>query len=302
MVLPYTNDDLVVARRLIDAGAAAVMPLGAPIGSGHGHSESRQPAHPARTHHRSAADRGRGRGHRFRRRRGHGTGRRRRADEYRHRRSAGCRADGLSHAARRGSRPRKRSSPAACPRSSTPARPARWPAWCGKRAASVADAKQRIAFLDWIRGFACIGMFETHGYDSWLSESARHAKFFQLIAVGRNAAGAALSLFLRNFAGAGGGARAAEGRDGGPGRPQRNSARRGDLRIWAAVSRAGVSAGPALRSLDRPAARGHPQHHRHRHHAHGPGVLGRGAARERCRQNAPSAGMRCRAPCRESVT
>jgi len=36
IVLPYTNDDLIVARKLIDAGAAAVMPLGAPIGSGMG--------------------------------------------------------------------------------------------------------------------------------------------------------------------------------------------------------------------------------------------------------------------------
>ena len=36
VVMPYTNDDLVSARRLIDAGAAAVMPLGAPIGSGLG--------------------------------------------------------------------------------------------------------------------------------------------------------------------------------------------------------------------------------------------------------------------------
>src|ERR671937_2737736 len=36
VVLPYTNHDLVVARRLIDAGAAAIMPLGAPIGSGMG--------------------------------------------------------------------------------------------------------------------------------------------------------------------------------------------------------------------------------------------------------------------------
>jgi thiazole synthase len=35
-VLPYTNDDLIVARKLIDAGAAAVMPMGAPIGSGLG--------------------------------------------------------------------------------------------------------------------------------------------------------------------------------------------------------------------------------------------------------------------------
>src|SRR5271155_4511599 len=36
VVLPYTNDDVVNARKLIDAGAAAVMPLGAPIGSGLG--------------------------------------------------------------------------------------------------------------------------------------------------------------------------------------------------------------------------------------------------------------------------
>ena len=35
-VLPYTSDDLVTALRLEDAGAACVMPLGAPIGSGLG--------------------------------------------------------------------------------------------------------------------------------------------------------------------------------------------------------------------------------------------------------------------------
>jgi thiazole synthase len=36
IVLPYTNDDPVICRKLEDAGAAAVMPLGAPIGSGLG--------------------------------------------------------------------------------------------------------------------------------------------------------------------------------------------------------------------------------------------------------------------------
>src|SRR5450432_1705226 len=35
-VLPYTSDDIVFAKRLIDVGASAIMPLGAPIGSGLG--------------------------------------------------------------------------------------------------------------------------------------------------------------------------------------------------------------------------------------------------------------------------
>src|SRR5258705_7415916 len=35
-VLPYTSDDIGFAKRLLDAGAAAIMPLGAPIGSGLG--------------------------------------------------------------------------------------------------------------------------------------------------------------------------------------------------------------------------------------------------------------------------
>jgi thiazole synthase len=35
-VLPYTNDDPILARRLEEAGCAAVMPLGSPIGSGSG--------------------------------------------------------------------------------------------------------------------------------------------------------------------------------------------------------------------------------------------------------------------------
>ncbi len=36
VVMPYTSDDLVTALKLVDAGAACVMPLGAPIGSGLG--------------------------------------------------------------------------------------------------------------------------------------------------------------------------------------------------------------------------------------------------------------------------
>ena len=40
VVLPYCTEDPVVCRKLADAGAAAVMPLGAPIGSGLGISQS----------------------------------------------------------------------------------------------------------------------------------------------------------------------------------------------------------------------------------------------------------------------
>ncbi len=39
-VLPYTSDDIVFAKRLIEVGAAAVMPLGAPIGTGVGVANS----------------------------------------------------------------------------------------------------------------------------------------------------------------------------------------------------------------------------------------------------------------------
>ncbi len=41
-------------------------------------------------------------------------------------------------------------------------------------------ATQRLAFLDWTRGLACVLMFQTHGYDAWLSESARHTSLFGL--------------------------------------------------------------------------------------------------------------------------
>jgi len=36
IVLPYFNDDLIMAKKLLDAGCAAIMPLAAPIGSGMG--------------------------------------------------------------------------------------------------------------------------------------------------------------------------------------------------------------------------------------------------------------------------
>jgi uncharacterized membrane protein len=39
-------------------------------------------------------------------------------------------------------------------------------------------APSRLAYIDWTRGLACVLMFQTHCYDSWLSPSARQSKFF----------------------------------------------------------------------------------------------------------------------------
>ena len=38
--------------------------------------------------------------------------------------------------------------------------------------------KQRLAYIDWMRGLACLLMFQTHCYDSWLGPPARSTKFF----------------------------------------------------------------------------------------------------------------------------
>jgi uncharacterized membrane protein len=43
---------------------------------------------------------------------------------------------------------------------------------------------KRIAYIDWLRGFACLAMFQTHCYDSWLSGAARQSGFFKLSQLG----------------------------------------------------------------------------------------------------------------------
>jgi len=42
----------------------------------------------------------------------------------------------------------------------------------------------RLAYIDWMRGLACVLMFQTHCYDSWLSPSARQSKFFMYSQLG----------------------------------------------------------------------------------------------------------------------
>jgi uncharacterized membrane protein len=44
--------------------------------------------------------------------------------------------------------------------------------------------KPRLAYIDWMRGLACVLMFQTHCYDSWLSPSARRSDFFMYSQLG----------------------------------------------------------------------------------------------------------------------
>ncbi|HEY4904827.1 MAG TPA: heparan-alpha-glucosaminide N-acetyltransferase domain-containing protein [Candidatus Sulfotelmatobacter sp.] len=49
---------------------------------------------------------------------------------------------------------------------------------------SPTSPTSRLAYIDWMRGLACVLMFQTHCYDSWLSPDARQSKFFMYSQLG----------------------------------------------------------------------------------------------------------------------
>src|SRR2546425_9886528 len=49
---------------------------------------------------------------------------------------------------------------------------------------STERGKSRLAYIDWMRGLACVLMFQTHCYDSWLSPAARQSKLFMYSQIG----------------------------------------------------------------------------------------------------------------------
>jgi len=57
-------------------------------------------------------------------------------------------------------------------------------AWSIMRCRVTPAAPFRLAYIDWMRGLACILMFQTHCYDSWLSASAKQSKFFMYSQLG----------------------------------------------------------------------------------------------------------------------
>ena len=58
-----------------------------------------------------------------------------------------------------------------------------------------AKTTKRIAYIDWLRGFACLVMFQTHCYDSWLGGAAREGRFLRYAQLGGSLP-APLFLFL----------------------------------------------------------------------------------------------------------
>ena len=46
------------------------------------------------------------------------------------------------------------------------------------------SGQSRLAYIDWMRGLACVLMFQTHCYDSWLSPAARQSRFFMYSQLG----------------------------------------------------------------------------------------------------------------------
>ena len=43
---------------------------------------------------------------------------------------------------------------------------------------SAGRAEKRLAYIDWLRGFACVAMFQTHCYNSWLRPEDRHGQWY----------------------------------------------------------------------------------------------------------------------------
>src|SRR6266481_6212372 len=48
----------------------------------------------------------------------------------------------------------------------------------------VSSSSSRLAYIDWTRGLACVLMFQTHCYDSWLGGAARQSRFFMYSQLG----------------------------------------------------------------------------------------------------------------------
>jgi uncharacterized membrane protein len=53
-----------------------------------------------------------------------------------------------------------------------------------RKRAMPSSTSSRLAYIDWMRGLACVMMFQTHCYDAWLGGNARKGAFFMWSQVG----------------------------------------------------------------------------------------------------------------------
>src|SRR5277367_339738 len=123
-------------------------------------------------------------------------------------------------------------------------------------------AMKRLSYIDWMRGLACVLMFQTHCYDSWLSPEARHSTLFVWSQLGGTLP-APLFLFLAGVSFALVTERLRE-KGGAPGEIAKTTIRRGagNFRLRPALPRTGIRSRLPLGSVDRSLPRRYPQHSR----------------------------------------
>ena len=118
----------------------------------------------------------------------------------------------------------------------------------------------RLAYIDWMRGLACVLMFQTHCYDAWLGGNARNSKFFMWSQLGGTLP-APLFLFLLGVSFALVVDKLRQKRSSRrPNCTHHDSPRRGDLRSGPAVPAAGIYVGLGMGFVDRRVPCGHPQY------------------------------------------
>src|SRR5262249_33488214 len=91
-----------------------------------------------------------------------------------------ARNDNVTEELRRDSRPRLsgRAKPGSYPATLQASLPRQFVFQCS--AMSPETGHRRLAYIDWMRGLACLLMFQTHCYHAWLGGEARHSRFFAL--------------------------------------------------------------------------------------------------------------------------
>ena len=145
----------------------------------------------------------------------------------------------------------------------------------------------RLAYIDWMRGLACVLMFQTHCYNSWLAPEARKSALYAWSQLGGTLP-APLFIFLSGISSSIGHREAPRKRRGPQCRREKiNSSWSGNLRPGHPVPHPGIRSGLPHLAVDRPVPRRHPEHPRYFHDVDGRAVLADLVRCARARFNQP---------------